>query len=257
MAAFDPPDDTGEAKLVEVGKTYIILELSDGTYYRVPKKQLSAADRKFLREFVFSAECALLSRNVYGDDTPPPGWEVKETFTRESGLKATLYYHRKRNVYVLAYKGTVPTSNDDLSADAQQIYSDTPQYRDAVNLANAMKRRYGSEKLIFTGHSLGGGLAYVSAMATGNYAVVFNAAGISKKSAMALNLDLNKPYNRIYSYYIPGEWLTGFQNNLENKWPKIIVVRPGQQIRLSPPSDSDSVFYWHTINAVIKGMGLE
>ncbi|WP_439898475.1 lipase family protein, partial [Klebsiella pneumoniae] len=52
----------------------------------------------------------------------------------------------------------------------------TKQYAQGVAYAREAVKAVGNGELSFTGHSLGGGIATLSAAATGRYATVFNSA---------------------------------------------------------------------------------
>jgi RHS repeat-associated protein len=61
------------------------------------------------------------------------------------------------------------------------------QYGTAVEVARVLHAMHG-DNLVFTGHSLGGGLASVAALATGQRAVTFNAAGVNPMTLSRLGL---------------------------------------------------------------------
>ena len=147
-----------------------------------------------------------------------------------------------------SFKGT--TTFEDARGDAQQSYTFTEEYADAVHLADDMNRQYGSA-LTFTGHSLGGGLASAAALETRRNAITFNAAGISPNTATLYGRDLKAPNTNIRSYYIPGEVLTNVQKNIAG-W--IRLTRPGTQIPLPVPSGGK--FKLHSMDSVLSAMGL-
>lgn len=124
----------------------------------------------------------------------PPGFETVESdeLTRlgidparlhtASGLDATLFTDADGH-YVLAFDGSrelIDWGQDAVGADG---ISD--QQFEAVMLARdlqaAMKP---NDELTFTGHSLGGGLASLASLTTGNKAVTFNAAGVSTPAVL-------------------------------------------------------------------------
>jgi Lipase (class 3) len=88
---------------------------------------------------------------------------------------------------------------------------DTEQYQKASELAKAAQNAYGGN-VIFTGHSLGGGLAAAAAMRTGYTAVTFNPAGLSDPTFIANSMmpDIGKQRARegmIRKYQLDGELL--------------------------------------------------
>jgi hypothetical protein len=106
------------------------------------------------------------------------------------GFSATLYRDASGN-FVLAYAGTNFDQAGDLVSDAMGASVGVSfQQAHAVDLALAVKSQLNAHgglgnSLEFTGHSLGGELASVASVATGNRAVTFNAAGLSLQAIEA------------------------------------------------------------------------
>jgi RHS repeat-associated protein len=123
------------------------------------------------------SQAAAMSAHVYGDkeDAILGEYQKVEDFVYKSGLKAALYTNG--DFYVLATAGTEDIS--DGIADAKQAVGLSTQYFQSAKLARKLKAEYG-DKLSFTGHSLGGGLAALNARVTGNSAHTFNPAGVSQ-----------------------------------------------------------------------------
>jgi hypothetical protein len=101
-----------------------------------------------------------------------------------SDFSATLYRDDSGH-YVLAFEGTNPGDGRDIYTDVAGANSLTMQSVRAMTLANAVKQQLSAhgdglgDSLEFTGYSLGGRLAAVASVATGNRAVTFNAAGVN------------------------------------------------------------------------------
>lgn len=102
-------------------------------------------------------------------------------FQTSVGMSASLY-HYESGRYVLAFVGT--DSGGDAFEDVTEGLGLAPglpgaQYMQACVLAQRVQAALGPDagNLVFTGHSLGGGLAAVASIATGAPAVTFNAAG--------------------------------------------------------------------------------
>lgn len=134
------------------------------------------------------------------------GTPVDLMFEGHRGFDYTLYEHLdSKNVVdtmVIAFRGTEPLSVTDWIQNYRQVLGGSEQYRAAIDLAKQeqelLKERNARDgtdiHLEFTGHSLGGGLATAAALATGNEAIVFDAAGISDYTMndRELGLDRNK-----------------------------------------------------------------
>jgi hypothetical protein len=218
----------------------------------------------------FVQECALLSNAVYGNGGKlPPGWNVVRSFNKPSGIQATLYNEPTTAQYVLAFKGTVPTSMEAIQADVGQLVNGTNeisgQYKDAIAIAKQVNDlsenlRTAGSTLTLTGHSLGGGLASFAALEVGLPAYTFNAAGLGEKTITALIADgvdlknANLPGQQIDSYYITGEALTEYQTG--RYWPYLVLTRPGRQIALAPPAGITNPLKLHSISSVLKALGL-
>jgi hypothetical protein len=105
----------------------------------------------------------------------------------ETGFRAAVY--EKDGQYVVAFAGTDPTQLGDLGADIEQgLGFSSPQYEMARSLGVRLTERLGDD-VVFTGHSLGGGLASFAALATGGTAVTFNAAGLHDETIRSAGLD--------------------------------------------------------------------
>ena len=139
------------------------------------------------------ADYARLAQAAYETGDPiPDGWrkvdaeELKELgidpseLDTGSGMQASVYQNADGK-YVLAFRGTekdrqpfLDGGNDILGGAVTSF-----QVSDAISLSTKLAKAVGPENLDFTGHSLGGELASVAAIATGGQAVTFNAAGVS------------------------------------------------------------------------------
>ena len=147
------------------------------------------------------ADYARLAQAAYETGDPiPDGWrkvdaeELKRLGIDPSeldtgnGMQASLYQNADGK-YVLAFRGTEPdrqrfldVSNDILGGTNFNLGMTSPQVLNAIALSTKVAKAVGPENVDFTGHSLGGELASVAAIATGGQAVTFNAAGVSLTS---------------------------------------------------------------------------
>ena len=80
--------------------------------------------------------------------------------------------------YVYAFAGT--NSLEDAVEDIAQLIGIAPQYYSAIRNAKIISKSLGRSELTFVGHSLGGGEAAASSMATGDAAITFNPASVSQ-----------------------------------------------------------------------------
>lgn len=109
--------------------------------------------------------------------------------------------------YVVAFKGS--TSGQDWTNNFQQgVGLNSDYYTRAVTLGNLVNQTTDGQ-VVFTGHSLGGGLASAAADAAQQPATTFNAAGLSASTIKGL------PPNpsTIDAYHVAGEILTGIQSS--------------------------------------------
>ncbi|MGP2514839.1 phospholipase [Yersinia sp. 2545 StPb PI] len=113
------------------------------------------------------------------------GIDPASLFNSASGFQAGIYHDNQQ--YVLSFAGTNDV-NDWLSNIRQATGYDDVQYNQAVAVGKTAKMAFG-DALVITGHSLGGGLAATAALASGTFAVTFNAAGVSDHTINRLGMD--------------------------------------------------------------------
>ena len=103
----------------------------------------------------------------------------------ENGFLAGVYMTqgedgKPKYVVVMAGTGEGPGgAKPDVVEDAAGGVAPSGQAMDAMRLAEALQGTENGDSITYTGHSLGGRLASVAAMTTGNAAVTFNSAGVS------------------------------------------------------------------------------
>lgn len=151
-----------------------------------------------------------------------------------SGFRASIYRNDAGQV-VVAYAGTDPSEMPDIGADAAQAFGlETTQYNKAVDLAKKAEVAFGDGNVIFTGHSLGGGLASTAALSVGATAVTFNSAGPSNDTLRDLGFSPNETRSeledsgQIRHYIVDGDPLNLAQSGI----PALPVPLLGP---LSPP----------------------
>lgn len=156
----------------------------------------------------------------------PTEWEpsdllegkINEEHLQITGFKFQLFEKvevNEKNVkekrYMLAFAGTEDLK--DWTTNYLETKGSSQQYEDAAKLARVVANLVGgADKVIFVGHSLGGGLASTAAYATGSNAITFNAAAVSEPTKENLkdkykNIDLNERASNINAYVYAGEIL--------------------------------------------------
>lgn len=151
-----------------------------------------------------------------------------------SGFRASIYQNGEGQ-YVVAYAGTDPSEMPDIVSDAQQAFGlqDT-QYNMAINLAKKAEVAFGEGNVVYTGHSLGGGLASTAALSVGATAVTFNSAGPSNDTLRDLGFSPNQIRSELENsgqvrhYIVDGDPLNLAQKDLP------IIPLPGIG-GISPP----------------------
>jgi hypothetical protein len=120
------------------------------------------------------------------------------------------------------------------------------QYDEAADAARAIAAAADKTKgsVVFTGHSLGGGLASAQAAATGRRAYTFNASGARGAGGAA---------KQITAYVYRGNWLDNLQRDGFAVGPigKTVDI---DHLQIKPRAAYDNANDWHLLNFVIPGM---
>lgn len=90
---------------------------------------------------------------------------------------------------------------------------DIPQFGNAKELGVKFSNAYNDGERTFVGHSLGGGLASVAAMATEMPAITFNPAALNVKTKKLLGID-NTRTRQIQNIVVDGEIVNELQQML-------------------------------------------
>jgi len=212
-----------------------------------------------------ASEAALMAAYVYGGDVgqykdqlQQAGWiissfptSIQMNYTRfdQSGLQSALFQRTSKGVteYAYVYAGT--NSVEDAVEDVAQLAGAAPQYHTAIYNARTLSNELGDSELTFVGHSLGGGEAIASSMATGRAAITFNPAAVS---GLTKQLEgLNKVPN-VVNYRAVGSKI-GIGNirlggdMLNNLQEKIGLSLPGKTIGIPT-----GIIPTHTIDDFLK-----
>ena len=132
-----------------------------------------------------------------------------------TGFRAMLYQSKDAQEIVVVYRG-VRRSNiirDSQTCLSQGLGFGAAVYRQAIELAIPVVEVFG-DKVIFTGHSMGGGLAAAASIVANRPAVTFNSAGVHPATLEEFGLNdvtIGERLKAIENYYVPGEWLSNLQ----------------------------------------------
>ena len=122
-----------------------------------------------------------------------------------TGLQSALYKNSVTGEYILANQGTNPLEAADLRANYQNFFGiESAQYIQGTELALELDAKF-KDNLVFTGHSLGGGIATAQALATGNRAYVFNPAGLSAGAVGGIELDFASADRLVTRFVVEGD----------------------------------------------------
>lgn len=170
------------------------------------------------------------------DEMRAAGIDPRLLHDGKSGFDAS-FYRNAQGAVVLAFTGT-DEGKDWKHNFGQGLGFDDPQYARAINLGGEAKRAFG-DRLVFTGHSLGGGLAAASSMVNEVPAVTFNAAGLHDRTLERHGFDAEvlkrqAEQGLIRSYAVRNEILTHLQ---EDSFPLKYAMpdAPGHRIELPDP----------------------
>jgi hypothetical protein len=173
---------------------------------------------------------ALMAADVYKTrPVPPPGFreananDLKAINLKPTDLssKTSAYFARvyvsgsgADTKYVVAFRGSTSDKGDWIANGRQALGNSTDHYDKAQTIGQ--KLTSSKANVTITGHSLGGGLASATAIASGKNAVTFNAAGLSDatiKSATQIRTGAGLANaGKVDAYFVKGEALSKLQD---------------------------------------------
>lgn len=195
---------------------------------------------------------AMLAGAVYGgDDAPLPPNTTRATLQdlmdlglhdgvhdmtrlKDKNFRSDVFVETdpitKAKSYIVAFKGTTPTSLDDWAANLLQgMGRETAYYNQAMEIgrtADAMA----PGAVRYVGHSLGGGMASAAAAMGNAPARTFNAAGLN--AATLARKGATMAADKVKAYFVKGDILSALQDATP------IAEAVGERLGLPPPPGS-------------------
>jgi len=171
---------------------------------------------------------ALVNHDVYFDRSVP---QILPTRVRrisihddngptQSGFFGALYQDKLCDRYLAADRGTEMSITARALVDwthnvRQALGLRSKQYEEAISWGKSLACHYPPRQIVFTGHSLGGGLASAqTSVVRHSTAVTFDPAGLHNKT-VARHAAV-PAWSRVKSYYVDGEMLSVIQEMVRN-----------------------------------------
>ena len=101
------------------------------------------------------------------------------------GFHAEVFYNEKTKEYTVSFRGTEATWEDIVTTDIKQgMGYNSKQFDMAIEIGKQIKQLSSDKnlKINITGHSLGGGLATIAGVISGNPTTVFNPSGVHENT---------------------------------------------------------------------------
>ena len=165
--------------------------------------------------------CALVAEAVYRNESLPQyglPLATEEQIPRLTGkfrlcdltddVREAFYYDQRSDSFMLAFSGTDPMNPNDLINNISQFAGLTADYyQQGVQLVQSIAES-DRGKILLTGHSLGGGVATVAAVAGRMNAVVFNPPALHQNTLNKFDgLNLALAESNVRRFVVAGEIL--------------------------------------------------
>ncbi|GHT23088.1 hypothetical protein FACS189419_06550 [Planctomycetales bacterium] len=200
-----------------------------------PHTELTGCDEKFLNRIEY--RCALVADAVYRlDDLSCFGLplateqqkaeillepEVQLTDLSDS-MREQFYYDERGGQFILAFAGTESANLFHWGQNIKQFFGHPAEYyQQAVALVQAIKPKE-RDKVILTGHSLGGGVATAAAIAGKMSGIVFNPPSLHKNTLAEFGeVNVALAETNVRRFVIAGELLDIINHTLGIKQHRI------------------------------------
>ena len=131
------------------------------------------------------------------------------------GFKAKLFWDKNQHRLILAFRGSNSLKHISVCVN-QVVTGESAYYKKGMALAKTLSiiAQQNQLQMIYTGHSLGGGMACACSQVTGNYAITFNAASVSDKTIDSFIKEFkgerSSPNHLVLAIQIKGEVVSQF-----------------------------------------------